>query len=460
VTTYAGNPSRPGSADGPLASATFTAPIALAYDAQGDLYVADYGVGLRKIGRDGTVSTISVPAPYASAHVTGLSAVTDWGQTRLYCATLDRGTLVLSGGTFLGHYSAGTPANDGKNVFIQGARWSGYAYAVAAQPGTNFVYTDIRSSVVRVMAFGRTYIAAGEDSENSSFDGANFADGAGTTARFNTPMGIVGLPGGSYAIADTGNRRIRVMGPVDFSLTTSPEMLQGAGDAYRIVYVGNSIVSYNQNWDESVSGIIESRLDEDWNSLGFPKRPRVFPVQLIAKLSAIKTWIETYPASGLAEMVIWQINSGEIDDEPVAGSRSAREVTGTLRELAAELRAKSIPLVVSVNALSYEVSPVEDLWFVMRAHLADEPYVFPPDERAEMTEPYPHVPSRAAMLEKAVAAAGVQVIDALPQFSETEMQSSHPALFAGNDDHWSRQGTLLAAHTICDALLRLRPWKH
>ena len=46
VTTYAGAPDRVGTADGPLATAAFKFPRALAFDSDGNLYVADLRVGV------------------------------------------------------------------------------------------------------------------------------------------------------------------------------------------------------------------------------------------------------------------------------------------------------------------------------------------------------------------------------------------------------------------------------
>ncbi|MFC4929920.1 gluconolaconase [Massilia sp. GCM10023247] len=61
VTTLAGS-SQPGHADGPAALAAFDTPSAIAVDKKGVLYVADTGNNaIRRIDADGTVSTIAAP---------------------------------------------------------------------------------------------------------------------------------------------------------------------------------------------------------------------------------------------------------------------------------------------------------------------------------------------------------------------------------------------------------------
>ncbi len=48
VSTYAGSTTA-GAADGERGSATFMSPTGLAFDAEGNLLVADFGVGIRRI---------------------------------------------------------------------------------------------------------------------------------------------------------------------------------------------------------------------------------------------------------------------------------------------------------------------------------------------------------------------------------------------------------------------------
>lgn len=67
VSTLAGN-GIPGLADGPASTAVFDTPSALAVGRDGSLYVADTGNdAIRKIGRDGMVSTIAAPLEHERA---------------------------------------------------------------------------------------------------------------------------------------------------------------------------------------------------------------------------------------------------------------------------------------------------------------------------------------------------------------------------------------------------------
>src|ERR1700678_339047 len=68
VSTYAGSPKDTSGADGPLARASFRKPRALAFDAAGDLYVADLELGIRRI-HDGTVTTLTTPVPMDKSYL-------------------------------------------------------------------------------------------------------------------------------------------------------------------------------------------------------------------------------------------------------------------------------------------------------------------------------------------------------------------------------------------------------
>ena len=70
VTTFAGAPGQDGSADGPVAAARFRSPAGLAFDLQGNLFIADsFNQTLREISTNGSVTPVSGTA--------GISGPTD-----------------------------------------------------------------------------------------------------------------------------------------------------------------------------------------------------------------------------------------------------------------------------------------------------------------------------------------------------------------------------------------------
>jgi hypothetical protein len=60
VTTVAGRPRIRGTIDGSAAEAEFIAPARLAFATNGDLYILDNGMMLRKLSTNGLVSTVSI----------------------------------------------------------------------------------------------------------------------------------------------------------------------------------------------------------------------------------------------------------------------------------------------------------------------------------------------------------------------------------------------------------------
>jgi len=61
VSTLAGSGVASGTRDGVGTAATFSQPRSIATDDAGNIYVADYGAGIRKITPTGSVSTLDLP---------------------------------------------------------------------------------------------------------------------------------------------------------------------------------------------------------------------------------------------------------------------------------------------------------------------------------------------------------------------------------------------------------------
>ena len=170
VSTFAGNPNRPGYLNGFAGEAQFSSFLHEAMDAQGVMYVSDDQNGaIRRIGTDGLVSTI------AGTVRTGLGAAID-------------GTGDV-------------------------ARFFSPTGIVVNQAGNEIFVADYTDNDIRRIAFSGgdptnpanwtvTTIAGGASS-------AGFADGSGSVALFNQPWGMAMTQGGTIYVGESGGNRVR-----------------------------------------------------------------------------------------------------------------------------------------------------------------------------------------------------------------------------------------------------------
>jgi len=170
VSTYAGNGGA-GMANGPALSASFRNPMGLGFDQSGNLYVADrLNHAVRKIASDGTVSTLAGNGSSGSSDGTGASA------TFNYTNSLTVGT-------------------DG-NVYV-------------ADYGNNMIRKISSSGVVTTLA-GTT--------------SSGTVDGMGNVIRFSSPYGL-SIHGNSLYIAQNGTYAVRKLSWGGYSI--SPELPPG-----------------------------------------------------------------------------------------------------------------------------------------------------------------------------------------------------------------------------------------
>jgi hypothetical protein len=214
VTTLAGTPGQSGSADGTGGSAQFSHPSSVTVDSAGNIYVSDaYNCTLRKVTGDGTVTTLAgTPWQPGSADGTGGAALFNGPSGvavdvagNVYVADFGNSTIrkVTGGGvvtTLAG--SAGQPGS------VDGARnqalFNG-PNGVAVDSGCNVYVADSGNSIIRKVS-GRSGVvttlagAAGQ---------SGWVDGAGSAARFDYPYGVAVDGAGNLYVADSGNSTIR-----------------------------------------------------------------------------------------------------------------------------------------------------------------------------------------------------------------------------------------------------------
>ena len=212
VTTIAGAWRSFGSVDGPAAQARFGAPLGVAVDAQGAIYVLDGNHSIRKISVDGIVSTF--------AGISGMPGEADGApqQARFRdpagIAIGPAGVLYVSDGsntvrrvTSSGTVAtlAGMPSRSGMSDGSGGSARFRTPAGLAADGQGNVFVTDIDAHTIRrIDVTGNVTTLAGLAGQFGS------ADGTGAEARFHLPQGL------SYSsydnmlyVADTGNSRIR-----------------------------------------------------------------------------------------------------------------------------------------------------------------------------------------------------------------------------------------------------------
>lgn len=226
VATLAGD-GIPGATDGPAASSRFDDPFGVALDAKGRIFVADAGETnrIRVIAPDGTVSTFAgskegfqdgvgtlaafhTPSSLAFDHEGNLF-VADTGNHAIRKITKD-GTVTTVAGD-------GTPGDaDGIG---RAARFNGPVGIAVDDTGVVYVADTYNDRIRRIGRDGSvTTIAGGAK--------PGYAEGVGAAASFDTPSALAVTTNGTLYVADTGNNAIRRIA-ADGTVTTIAAPAEG-----------------------------------------------------------------------------------------------------------------------------------------------------------------------------------------------------------------------------------------
>jgi sugar lactone lactonase YvrE len=212
VTTFAGQLGVSGTADGSGTGAQFNAPSGLAFDASGNLFVADTGNStVRKITPTGAVSTFAGIAG-ASGFADGTAAVAQFNSP-LGIAVAANGDIFvadsgnhcirrISGGavsTFAGSPQVwGSADGTGTNAQFNGP------VGLAFDARGNLFVTDANNNTIRKITTsgGVTTFAGAAGADDS-------ADGVAAAARFRSPAELAFDKNGNLFVADSFNQTIR-----------------------------------------------------------------------------------------------------------------------------------------------------------------------------------------------------------------------------------------------------------
>jgi hypothetical protein len=259
VSTYSGAPDRSAEVNGSRATAGFHWPMGVALDAQGDLYVADEDVGIRKIAADGTVSTV-----LKEPGVTGVAISPD-GRTVLGTDLTGGVHAVLDGGEHA--LGIADPLFPEPGPHLGNLADIGHPFAAAMIDTFRAIYTDGKTGAIRYidLYLGTSKFLTGDRNSDATNDVTGFRDGPLDIASTSDPLGVALTPSGTLYVADAGNRRIRAIAPLNFRQATivpinalPPEISNPASK--NVFIVGNSYIWANSVWDDSWEGLLEKHL--------------------------------------------------------------------------------------------------------------------------------------------------------------------------------------------------------
>lgn len=230
VSTFAGDPRRPGGDDGELAKATFMRPSALAFDAAGDLFVADSEAHtIRKIAMSLPVRTITTIAGLVDTPdlANGDGAIARFNAPNglafgrggaLY--VMDAGNTCLRRLTFAGGRAevntvAGGDAEESVDGVGQAIRFS-QPVGLAADADGDLFLLEYADGLVRRVALGpdgvptSSRLAGGGSSNDGPKDG--FALGA----YFDTPTALTVDRFGNLVVLEGSGARVRRVARYDY----------------------------------------------------------------------------------------------------------------------------------------------------------------------------------------------------------------------------------------------------
>jgi sugar lactone lactonase YvrE len=213
VSTFAGLSGTAGTADGKGGLARFNAPRGLAVDGSGNLYVADTGNhAIRKITPSGDVTTFAGKpgVPGSADGTTTARFANPWALTldaagNLFVADTGNSTIRRVSTAGVVSTFAGTATLRGSQDDSGVAARFNLPSGIVADANGNLYVADTGNNAVRkVRPGGNVQTVAGL----ADVPGAS-TDGTGSDARFNVPRGIALDASGRLAVADSGNDALR-----------------------------------------------------------------------------------------------------------------------------------------------------------------------------------------------------------------------------------------------------------
>ncbi len=217
ITTFAGNGTAGYSGDGGVAtSAELYSPVGLAFDAKGNLYIADTdNSAIRKVA-NGAISTVAGNGleGYSGDGGAALSAqlsypegvavdaagnlyITDTLNYRIRMVSPTGNIATIAGNGVAGYSGDGGPASQSQLSYPTG---------IAVDSVGNVFFADAGASVRKIYVNGPIITIAGNGAVGYSGDG-----GLATSASLNGPTGIAVDTKGNVYVADSANNAVRLL---------------------------------------------------------------------------------------------------------------------------------------------------------------------------------------------------------------------------------------------------------
>ena len=254
VTTIAGAAGQTGAADGPGSAARFNSPEGIAVDAFGNVYVGDAGNHtIRKISTSGVVSTVAGTAGQSgnsdgagsSARFNAPSNLAVDSSGTIYVSDTNNHTIRKIVGDVVSTVAGQPGASGGVDGTGSAARFDSPGGLAIAANGDLYVADFNNTAIRKVTRDGVVTTFAGR------IDVPGSADGAAANARFNYPNGIGIDSSGNVYVGDTNNHSVRKItsGGVVSTIagTSSTGTANGAGASARFIQPFGIVVDRSGN---------------------------------------------------------------------------------------------------------------------------------------------------------------------------------------------------------------------
>lgn len=433
VTTFAGKCGEPGAADGPRATARLNRPTGVVFDAAGDLYISDDGVGVRKLDTSGVLTTLHFKSYYGST-ARGLAIVQQ--PEPMVLDSTDNGIVAYYPVTGTDEMLGATPGSMPSDV--------------AAIDRRQILFTDLRSHNIRYLRLAAlpfagqfSQIIAGGALEWGP-DNAGFADGFRSGARFRNPMGIA-LTGHRVIVADAGNRRIREIDlpPVRVTETGFSQANTTDDHHYEVALIGASWTFWDTNGTDSICAQIERTLNA---SHRFHKPVRCHTITINGGTSAaMEDYIKNVLPYERMDLVIMDAESWSYYHLP--GDKVEGGVT-----FAQQFRSRMQQLLAVLNATNTRLALV---WVYPAQLTSDNEWIIDQPPGTFRSLPFDRDHEISSAMAGALRGLPILQYDMYEDMIRYQLSKGAMMLYRSNDQHPNPRGNAFFGRHFAQALLDL-----